>query len=76
MITDALSLRTLSVREALAAVEHANDIVRDCESIDDLDDASNWETAHANCPDSFTESQKVLAQQVILRAFEQSIGRA
>lgn len=66
----------MTVREAYEAFEHADTIVRGAEGIDELDEASNIETAFDNCPERFTVEQKELAQQIILRAFEVSIGRA
>jgi hypothetical protein len=66
----------MNVHQALAAVEHADTIVSGCEGIEELDEASDYHTAINDCPAEFTQEQKELAQNIILRAFERSIGRA
>ena len=65
----------MTVTEAYAAAVHADEIVRGCESIDELDEASNFDTATADCPSDFTDGQRRLAQRLILRAYERAIGR-
>jgi D-alanine-D-alanine ligase-like ATP-grasp enzyme len=69
------AVAALGTREAFKAAEHAGEIVKGCESVDELDEASNYEGALANCPADFTQEQKELAQAIILRAFERAIGR-
>ena len=66
----------MNVHEALAAVAHADEVISGCEGIEELDEASDFVTALADCPKKFTREQRELAQQLILRAFERSIGRA
>jgi hypothetical protein len=69
-------MKTLTINEAMRAYEHAETVIRGCESIDELDVASDYSVAIANCPSDFTEAQRTLAQSIILRAFEKAIGRA
>jgi hypothetical protein len=66
----------MNVHEALAAVAHADETISGCEGIEELDEASDYQTALGNCPSDFTQEQMELAQNLILRAFERSIGRA
>jgi hypothetical protein len=66
----------MNVHEALAAVAHADETISGCEGIEELDEASDFHVAMDGCPTEFTQEQKELAQNLILRAFERSIGRA
>lgn len=67
---------TLSVDEAFKAWEHAQETITGCESTDELDTASDYREASKNCPSTFTQAQRLLAQMIILRAYEVAIGRA
>ena len=65
----------MNVTQAHEAVRHANTVIAGCENIDELDEASNIETAYKDCPSDFTDEMKDLAQRVILDAYLESIGR-
>lgn len=69
-------METLTVSEAFKAWEHAQETIIGCESTDELDKASDYKEAARNCPKGFTLAQRLLAQSIILRAYEKAIGRA
>jgi hypothetical protein len=52
---------TLTINEAFTAWEHAQEAITGCESIDEIDTASNYREAMDNCPKGFTLAQRGLA---------------
>ena len=75
-LCERINLDGLDVDDAFEAVIHAEEVVTGCESVDELDEASDYDTAVADCPSTFTAEQRRLAQRLILRGYEAAIGRA
>lgn len=67
--------KSLTLKEAIAASNHAQEVIRSCDNLEDLDQESGWKYCFKNCPEGFTEAQKNLAQIIILREYERRIGR-
>ena len=62
----------MTPEETLEATKHAEQVIKGCEDLDDLDDASRMATQI--CPEHFSACQRKLADELIREAYKTQLG--
>jgi hypothetical protein len=65
----------MTVTEAVAAWEYAEEVGSGCEENEELDHASNFDVLQEDCPSHFSPEQIELAQQILIKYYMRAIGR-
>lgn len=66
----------MTIQEGLAASDHAAVVIDACNSLEELDEASNRETATKSCPEEFNDEQRELVAEILLGKYIKAVGRA